>query len=161
MRIVIPQYQGLVSQAYELSKTISIFDVDFQNMAVAEGAAHDFPAVGESFDRFVELGIQAVLVGTIDPDNAEILADKGIHVFTGAGDMTPSETADQFLHLMRAAIDRQAQGHSGGCGCGGHGRSSESEASGCQGQGSETAGEGCCNGAGHGEDHVCCGKHQH
>ena len=161
MRIAIPQHQDVVSGAYELSQKISIHTLDFQQMSVEEGGLHDFPAVAESFEWLLAKGVQAVLVGTIDPDNAERLAEKGIHVFTGAGEMSPAETVGHFMSLMRAAVERQAQG--GGC-CGGHG-----ESGGCCGGEEDEAecanGDECCGGKGHGEAegeaHECCGRHQH
>ena len=172
MRIAIPQHQGLVSGAYELSKSISLHDLDFQNMSVAEGGLHDFPEVSNSFDWMDKNGVQAVVVGTIDPDNADVLADRGIHVFTGAGELEPSETVQQFMQLMLSAMQR----HSGGGCCGGHGGQGEGGCCGghdhgeaddhecCGGKGHDDGSE-CCGGKGHGEAegeaHECCGRHKH
>lgn len=172
MRVGIPQYQGVVSGAYELSQTVSLHDLDFQNLSISDAGSHAFPKVADSFEWFGTNGVQAILVGTIDPDNADILSEKGIHVFTGAGDMPPTETVNHFLHLMRSALDRHAKGHGGGC-CGGHGESqggccggesAEDDHECCGGKGHDDGSE-CCGGKGHGkaegEAHECCGKHQH
>lgn len=161
MRIAIPQHQGLVSGAYELSQSVSLHDLDFQNLSVSEGGIHDFPGVQGSFEWMGGNGVQAVLVGTIDPDNAEILSERGIHVFTGAGEMEPAETVEHFMRLMLSAMQRQA---GGGC-CGGHGGCGSHEDEGdhecCGGAGHEDGSE-CCGGKGHGGDeHECCGRHKH
>lgn len=171
MRIAIPQYKGTVSGAYELSQSISVHDLDFQKLSIADAEMLVFPKVAESFDLLVGKNVQAILVGTIDPDNAEILSERGIHVFTGAGDLTPAETVVHFMKLMSEALQRRAQAQAeqgGGC-CGGHGGCGQEEESGedhecCGGKGHEDGGE-CCGGKGHGkaegEPHECCGKHEH
>gem|GEM_PF-1295140 len=172
MRVAIPQYQGVVSGAYELSQTVSLHDLDFQNLSAADAGTHPFPKVSESVGWFSNNQVHAILIGTIDPDNAEALSEQGIHVFTGAGDMSPTETVNHFLHLMRASMDRHAKGHGGGC-CGGHGESEGGCCGGdesaddhecCGGKGHDDGSE-CCGGKGHGkaegEAHECCGKHEH
>ena len=140
MRIAIPQYKGTVSGAYELSRKVSLHLLDFDEMTCVEEAEHDFPKVPDSFQWFVDQQVRAVLIGTIDPDNAELLADRGIHVLMGAGELSPQETAEYFLRAMAAAIQRR---QSGGC-CGGHEDGEE---------------DGCCGG--HGDDHECCGGKGH
>ena len=147
MRIAIPQYEGAVSGAYELSQVVSMHLLDFGTLTAKDEGVHPFPAVAESYDWLEDQEVQAIVLGTIDPDNAEKLAERGIHVFTGAGDLTPAETVEQFLSAMAAALKRQSEG---GC-CGGHGHDDDSE--------------GCCGGKGHaqaeGEEHECCGGKGH
>lgn len=163
MRIAIPQYQDTVSGAYELSQTVSLHDIDFRNQSIAAGGTLVFPKVEDSFGWLVENHVQAVLVGTIDPDNADLLAEKGIHVFTGADDLTPSETAGHFMKLMGEALKRRQSASGGGC-CGGHGESAQDGHECCKGTGHDDGSE-CCGGKGHGEAEgearECCGKHEH
>lgn len=171
MRIAIPQYKGTVSGAYELSQSVSLHDLDFQKLSATDAEVLVFPKVPESFGLLVEKNVQAVLVGTIDPDNAELLAEKGIHVFTGAGDLSPAETVVHFMNLMNEALRRRA--HAGGGCCGGHGEAGGGCGGGeeggdehecCGGKGHEDGSE-CCGGKGHGkpdgDPHECCGKHGH
>ena len=173
MRIAIPQYQGTVSGAYELSQAISVHDLDFQKLSITDAEMLVFPKVQASFELLVEKKVQAILVGTIDPDNADILSEKGIHVFTGAGDLSPAETVVHFMNLMSEAMQRRAQAHTQGGGCCGGGESdggccggekAEDDHECCGGKGHEDGGE-CCGGKGHGEaegeSHECCGKHEH
>lgn len=172
MRIAIPQYKGTVSGAYELSQSVSLHDLDFQKLSASDAETLVFPKVPESIGLLVEKNVQAILVGTIDPDNAELLAEKGIHVFTGAGDLSPAETVVHFMNLMKEALERRAQASGGGC-CGGHGESeggccggenAEDDHECCGGKGHDDGSE-CCGGKGHGkaegEAHECCGKHEH
>ncbi len=175
MRIAIPQYEGTVSQAYELSRQISVHKLDFKAGTSADEGLHDF-SLASSFGWLADRQVQAILVGTIDPDNAEILSQAGIHVFTGADDLAPAENVERFVALMREAIARRPQG---GC-CGGHGGQSEDSSDkehGCCGGHGEaddheccggSGGEGCCGGGhdhegsqGHGDDHECCGGTGH
>ncbi|HNY30952.1 MAG TPA: hypothetical protein PKO15_08690 [Fibrobacteria bacterium] len=145
MRIAIPQHQGAVAGAYELSKSISLHLLDFAGMQSQDEGLLEFPGTDASFGWLAERDVDAVLVGTIEPDNAQSLADRGIHVFTGADDLSPTENVDRFLKLMREALTRSHQG--GGC-CGGHGHQHGGESEG-----------GCCGGHGHHheDDHECCG----
>ncbi len=165
MRIAIPQYKGTVSGAYELSQSVSLHDLDFQDMSSQDVEMLVFPSVADSFDLLVSKEVDAVLVGAIDDDNAEAFSEKGIHVFTGAGEMSPSETVEQFMKLMIDALQRR--GHGGGC-CGGHGgcggESDEDDHECCGGKGHDDGSE-CCGGKGHdaseGDSHECCGRHKH
>lgn len=170
MRIAIPQHQGTVAGAYELSKSISLHLLDFGAMKSQDEGLLEFPGADASFGWLAERDVDAVLVGTIDPDNAQSLADRGIHVFTGADDISPTENVERFLKLMREALTRGNQG--GGC-CGGHGGHGHDhgakEEGGCCGGGGHSHGHaekeegGCCGGGGHahhhGEkaEHECCG----
>lgn len=166
MRIAIPQFQGTVAGAYELSKSVSLHLLDFGNMNSQDEGLLEFPGAEASFGWLAERDVDAVLVGTIDPDNAQYLADRGIHVFTGADDISPSENVERFLKLMREALTRGNQG--GGC-CGGHGGHGhdhgEKSEGGCCGGGGHSHAEkeesGCCGGGGHShaakDEHECCG----
>lgn len=163
MRIAIPQHQGSVAGAYELSKSVSIHLLDFANMKSQDEGLLEFPGAEASFGWLAERDVDAVLVGTIDPDNAQSLADRRIHVFTGADDLSPTENVERFLKLMREALTRGQ--HGGGC-CGGHGHSHGGESEGgCCGGGHHHHEEkdegGCCGGHGHHhaheDDHECCG----
>lgn len=145
MRIAIPQHQGTVAGAYELSRSISLHTLDFGAMQSQDEGLLEFPGAEASFGWLAEKDVDAVLVGTIDPDNAQALADRGIHVFTGADDLPPAENVERFLKLMREALTR---GRQGGC-CGGHGHD-------------HGEGGGCCGGGHHHEhgakeEHECCG----
>jgi hypothetical protein len=155
MLIAIARYQDTVSGAWELSQSISLHRLDFQAGVVTEEARHPFPGVPAAPQWLKEQGASAMLVGTIDPDNADVIADQSIHVFTGADGASPEEIAHHFLKLMRGAMNR---GPGGGC-CGGHG--GEEDAAGCCGGHEHEHGEeegGCCGGGG-GEN--CCGGTGH
>lgn len=167
MRIAIPQYEGTVSQAYELSRQISVHKLDFQAGTSTDEGMHDF-SLASSFGWLADRQVQAILVGTIDPDNAELLSQAGIHVFTGADDLSPAENVERFVALMREAIARRPRG---GC-CGGQGAHDEASSGehGCCGGHAEaddheccggSGGEGCCGGGHDHEDaeHGCCGGH--
>jgi len=143
MRIAIPQYEGTVSQAYELSRQISVHKLDFRTGTSTDEGLHDF-SLASSFGWLADRDVQAILVGTIDPDNAEILSQAGVHVFTGADDLAPAENVERFIALMREAIARRP---AGGC-CGGHG--------GCHDDAPSDQEHGCCGGHGN-DDHECCG----
>lgn len=146
MLIAIPQYQGTVSGAYELSRQISLHRLDFEKGTFQDEGLHDFPGVAASFAWIAARGVNALLVGTIDPDNADILADAGTSVFTGADDITPAENVERFLVLMGEALARRAKAAKGGC-CGGE----------CASESGEHAeGDGCCHGAEDAPDHDCC-----
>lgn len=152
MKIAIPQYEGTVSQAYELSQNVSLHQLDFQESRSADQGLYAFPGAEASIEWMSEQGVQAILVGTIDPENAEQLADAGIHVFTGADDLSPADNVDRFITLMREALSRKP---AGGC-CGGHGACDEEEGSGCCGGSDASDDHECCGGAGHDDpDHVC------
>ena len=160
MRIAIALYKGSVSGAYELSQTVSLHLLDFEAGSAGPEGVHPFPAVSDSVQWFLDRDVQAVVVGTIDPDNADLLADRGIHVFTGAGELTVDETIEQMLLALSAVLG----GHEhGGCGCG-HGEASaeKDDHECCGGKGHDDGSE-CCGGKGHAEseDGGCCGKHAH
>jgi predicted Fe-Mo cluster-binding NifX family protein len=151
MRIAIPRYKGTVSGAYELSDKVSLHLLDFATMEAKDEGEHAFPAVAESFQWFEAHEVQAVVMGTIDPDNAEKLSEKGIHVFTGAGDLTPAQTVEQFQLAMATALRRRPRG----------GADSGEGHECCGGKGHDDGSE-CCGGKGHGDsDEGCCGKHSH
>jgi len=159
MRIAIPQYEGTVSGAYELSKKVSIHLLDFQESKSHDEGLYDFPGVANAVEWLTEREVNAILVGTIDPDNADLLADARISVFTGADDLDPTENVARFLTLMGEAIARRAQAGCCGGGCHGEAEGSEegccSEGEGCDCQEGEADHE-CCGGAGHEDpDHVC------
>lgn len=160
MLIAIPQYEGTVSGAYELSRKISLHRMDFKNNSTSDEGLYDFPGVKESFAWLAARGVNAILVGTIDPDNADLLADAGTSVFTGADDLDPAENVQRFLLLMGEAIARKAKA-AGGC-CGGGSCSEEGEAhehakeGGCCGGAEDAPDHDCCHGAGHDDpNHVC------
>lgn len=106
MRIAIILHEGQVSPVYELAQTVSLHDVE-----VREGARHDVGVhpfdLATSFGWMVEQGVRALLVGTIDPDNAEVLSKSGIHVFMGADDLSPAANVERFIALMRKALERR------------------------------------------------------
>jgi FKBP-type peptidyl-prolyl cis-trans isomerase SlyD len=158
MLIAIPQYKGTVSGAYELSLEISLHRVQFASGTHEDEGIFPFPGVQAAVAWLQEKDVRAVLVGTMDPDNADVLADLGINVFTGADDMTPAENVGRFVALMRDAIARQhAHQNGGGC-CGGGGCGEHGEAEGSE-EGHECCGGGgedCCGGAGHDDpNHEC------
>jgi predicted Fe-Mo cluster-binding NifX family protein len=168
MRIAIALYKGSVSGAYELSQTVSLHLLEFETGTAADEGTHPFPAVSESVQWFLDRDVQAVVVGTIDPDNADKLADRGIHVFTGAGELTVEETIEQMMLALTAVL----RGHQhGGCGCA-HGESDGDDCCGgkdkgdddecCGGKGHDDGSE-CCGGKGHADSEQggCCGKHAH
>ena len=161
MLIAIPQFQGTVSGAYELSRQISLHRMDFQNKTTHDEGLFDFPGVKDSFAWLSARGVNAILVGTIDPDNADLLADAGTSVFTGADDLDPEENVQRFLVLMGEALARRAKATSGGC-CGGGSCAEEGPAhehaseGGCCGGAEDAPDHDCCHGAGHDDpDHVC------
>lgn len=158
MRIAIAGYQDTVSGAWQLSQTLKVYTIDVAQGAVIVEGSHPFPGVETAGAWLTEREVKAVLVGTIDPDHADPIADGGIHVFTGADGASPDEIANHFLGLMRGAVQRgrggccgSHQGHDEeGC-CGGHDHEA-SDGGGCCGGG----GENCCGGAGHDDpDHEC------
>jgi len=155
MLIAIPQYKGTVSGAYELSREISLHRLQFASGSYEDEGVFPFPGVEAAVAWLQEREVRAVLVGTMDPDNAEVLANQGINVFTSADDMSPADNVQRFLALMRNAIARQ-RGEGGGCcgggGCHDHGETEASEGHECCGGG----GDDCCGGTGHDDpDHVC------
>ncbi len=168
MRIAIPLYKGSVSGVYELSQTISLHLLEFASGNAVDEGSHPFPPVPDSVKWFLDHDVQAVVVGTIDPDNADKLADQGIHVFTGAGELTVAETIEQMLLALSAAM----RGHQhGGCGCS-HGNEKAEDCGGgkehdddheCCGGAGHADGSECCGGKGHGnaEKEGCCGRHEH
>lgn len=109
MIIAIPQYKGTVSGAYELSQTVSVHRLDVVQGCSLEDTVHPFPAVRSACDWFCSQDVKAVLVGTIDPDNAEELAGRGINVFMGADDLAPAENVTRFLRYLDKAW-RRTQG---------------------------------------------------
>lgn len=148
MRIAIALHEGSVSGAYELSQAVSLRNLDFSSESAVDEGELPFPAVPDSVQWFLDREVNAVVVGTIDPDNADRLADQGIHVFTGAGELTVEETVEQMMLAMAAAL----RGHGrGGCGCS-HGDGQGSCADGADGDDHE-----CCGGAGHEDGSECCG----
>lgn len=167
MRIALPCYQNVVSGAFQLSQTIAIHDIDMVSASIGEPVSHPFPGVEAAPAWLAEQGVQAVVVGTIDPDHADPIADLGIHVFMGAGDEAPDVVAGQFLQIMIRSLQRREQG--GGC-CGGAGHDDGSECCGgkghedgsecCGGKGHEDGSE-CCGGKGHADGSECCGGHGH
>jgi len=158
MRIAIAGYEDTVSGAWQLSQTLCLYRLDFQGGEVLEEGVHPFPGIDAAATWLKEQEVKAVLVGTIDPDHADPIADGGVHVFTGADGAAPTEIAHHFLQVMRSALVR---GQGGGC-CGGHGAEESGccgghdhgqEESGCCGGG---GGENCCGGTGHDDpDHQC------
>ena len=164
MRIAIALYEGSVSGAYELSQTVSSQLLDLETGLARDEGAHPFPAMSDSVQWCLDRDVQAVVVGTIDPDNADKLADRGIHVFTGAGELTVAETVEQMLLALSAVLRGQKHG---GCGCGHGGEEGEKDHGGedhecCGGKGHGDGSE-CCGGAGHAdsEEGGCCGRHAH
>lgn len=155
MRIAIPQSQGAVAEAYAASGSISLHKLDFNAMESRDEGLLEFASGESSVGWLAERDVDAVLVGSIEPEIAQSLADRGIHVFTGADDLSPSENVSRFLKLMREALERSQGG--GCCGGGGHGHH----------HGHEGHGGGCCGGGGHGHHHHdqdeggCCGGHGH
>lgn len=157
MKIAIPQYKGTVSGAYELSQRVSLHKLDFGTMTCELEGEHEFPKVPESFQWFVDQGVKAVLIGTIDPDNAELLSERGIHVLMGAGDLSPQDTAEYFMKAMVSAIQRRSQAGGGCCGVHGH----EGEEGGCCGDSEGSDDHECCGGKGHEDGSECCGGKGH
>ena len=168
MRIAIALYKGSVSGAYELSQTVSLQLLEFETGSATDEGTHPFPSVPDSVQWFLDHEVQAVVVGTIDPDNADRLADQGIHVFTGAGELTVAETIEQMLLALSAVL----RGHQhGGCGCAHDQEEDEGRCGGkdsgddhecCGGKGHDDGSE-CCGGKGHAteEKDGCCGRHAH
>jgi len=150
MRIAISLFDGNVSEVYELSHQISLYALDFENGTIADEGTHAFPGLESSLEWFAEREVEALLTGSIDPDNAMQLGQGGTQVFTGADDISPADNAKRFLALVQEAIQH---GH-GGCGCGGHCHDDADE------EAHECGGEGCCNGEGE-DDHECCGGAGH
>lgn len=108
MRIAIIRHKGEVSPVYELAQTISVHEVDVKSGVGTDLGVHPF-VLDTSFAFLAAEQVKAVLVGTIDPDNAEILSRSGIHVFMGADDIPPAENVDRFVALMRRSIERGAE----------------------------------------------------
>lgn len=160
MRIAIAGYKDIVSGAWQLSQTLEVYMLDVAQGAVIPEGSHPFPGIQDAGPWLQERKVQAILVGTIDPDHADPIADKGIHVFTGAEEIAPEAIAGHFLAMLQGALLR-GRGQGGCCGshggheeegcCGGHGHEGADEG-GCCGGG----GEDCCGGAGHDDpDHEC------
>jgi predicted Fe-Mo cluster-binding NifX family protein len=105
MHIAIAQYKGAVSGAYELSDAVSIYGIDLVGSKVVEVGLFPFPGVASARTWLIEKGVVSLLVGTIDPDNAESLADKGINVFMFADDMSPADNAERVLRLTKKKME--------------------------------------------------------
>lgn len=162
MRIAIALHGDAVSGAYELSRTMSLQLLEFETGTARDEGSHPFPSVSDSVQWCLDRDVRAVVVGTIDPDNADLLADRGIHVFTGAGDLTVAETVEQMVLALSAVLGGRRRG---GCGCHGGGegamdRGEDHEC--CGGKGHEDGSE-CQGGKGHAdaEGAGCCGRHAH
>lgn len=138
MRIAIIQHQSAVSPVYELADEISVHELDFKSGTSNDVERQPFK-LSSSFSWLVEHKIQGLLVGTIDPDNVEILSKSGIHVFTGADDISPAENVERFIVLMRKSLVRKKVGL-------------EEASHECRGG----HGDDCCGGAGHDDpNHEC------
>lgn len=157
MRIAISQLDGNVSDAYERSGALSIHTLDLEKGASNDEGVHPFPGFEPSLRWLEERDVQVLLTGSIDPDNAMLLGQAGVQVFTGADDMSPADNVRRFLTLVQEAMAHRS--HEGGCGCGnGHCHEESDDDHECCG-GHCHDGEDdheCCGGTGHDDpDHVC------
>lgn len=149
MRIAISQLDGNVSEAYETSGGISLHLLDIENGTSQDEGIHAFPGFTPSVTWLAERDVQVLLTGSMDHDNAMVLMQAGVQVFTGADDLSPSDNVQRFLALVQEAMQRRSHG----CGCGGH----------CHEETAEEESHECCGGHCHDEadDHECCGGAGH
>lgn len=152
MRIAISQLDGNVCETFERSAELSLHDLDFENGTSSDHGIHPFPGLEPSLEWFASQDVHVLLTGSIDPDNAQMLGQAGVQVFTGADDMSPADNVSRFLMLVRQSMEQHSHG---GC-CGGHCHEESDEEHGCCGGNEEGSDHECCGGAGHDDpDHVC------